>query len=218
MRLPAACLRRGFVGRLSSAWQRRFGWYPGDWIWRVAAGARDRDRGRDGGDRARGRRRREQDDRGDPGRTSPRADDGAGDGDGHASRRFDRGRPSRRRSLRHRRRPPPAPGSLTAWPAGRSGFTVVLESLADELRALACPGARPRRLAGRAAPGRGPRLEPLLEPPPRLLRGLQRRLRLPRPGPDGPGDGCRQRASGSPTRGRSRAEPFSPEATRAPTL
>src|SRR5207245_5771468 len=28
----------GAFGRLSSAWQQRFGWYPGDWIWPVALG------------------------------------------------------------------------------------------------------------------------------------------------------------------------------------
>jgi hypothetical protein len=28
----------GVVGRLSAAWQRRFGWYPGDWFWRVLLG------------------------------------------------------------------------------------------------------------------------------------------------------------------------------------
>ena len=25
----------GVFGRLAAAWQRRFGWYPGDWIWPV---------------------------------------------------------------------------------------------------------------------------------------------------------------------------------------
>ena len=29
---------RGVFGRLSFAWQKRFGWYPGDWIWRVLLG------------------------------------------------------------------------------------------------------------------------------------------------------------------------------------
>src|SRR5437870_4750474 len=29
---------RGVFGRLSSAWQERFGWYPGDWIWPVLLG------------------------------------------------------------------------------------------------------------------------------------------------------------------------------------
>ena len=32
--LPAS----GVVGRLGAAWQRRFGWYPGDWVWRVLLG------------------------------------------------------------------------------------------------------------------------------------------------------------------------------------
>ena len=31
-RLPT---NRGVVGVLASAWQRRFAWYPGDWIWPV---------------------------------------------------------------------------------------------------------------------------------------------------------------------------------------
>ena len=33
-RLPT---NRGVVGVLASSWQRRFAWYPGDWIWPVAA-------------------------------------------------------------------------------------------------------------------------------------------------------------------------------------
>jgi hypothetical protein len=32
-RLP---VNRGVVGVLATAWQRRLGWYPGDWIWPVA--------------------------------------------------------------------------------------------------------------------------------------------------------------------------------------
>jgi hypothetical protein len=31
LRLPVEAV--GFVPRLSRAWQRRFGWYPGDWVW-----------------------------------------------------------------------------------------------------------------------------------------------------------------------------------------
>jgi hypothetical protein len=33
-RLPT---NRGVVGTLAAAWQRRFAWYPGDWIWPVLA-------------------------------------------------------------------------------------------------------------------------------------------------------------------------------------
>src|SRR5215207_10001026 len=29
---------RGVFGRLSTAWRNRFGWYPGDWVWRVLLG------------------------------------------------------------------------------------------------------------------------------------------------------------------------------------
>ncbi|MGH2934758.1 MAG: hypothetical protein ACRDL2_09660, partial [Gaiellaceae bacterium] len=29
-RLPT---NRGLVGVLAAAWQRRFAWYPGDWVW-----------------------------------------------------------------------------------------------------------------------------------------------------------------------------------------
>ena len=32
-RLPT---NRGVVGVLASSWQRRFAWYPGDWIWPVS--------------------------------------------------------------------------------------------------------------------------------------------------------------------------------------
>jgi hypothetical protein len=48
----------------------------------------------------------------------------------------------------------PAPGSLTSWPVGRSGFTVVLESLpTSQGRSLALARARAASRAGLAQVG-----------------------------------------------------------------
>ena len=107
---------------------------PGDWIWPVllflAAGGRRRR----GGDRPIGRRSREQHDRRDRRRDAALADDVRPE-----RRPWHLADPSPRALPPGRRRlptaPPPAtttaapPGALVAWPAGESGYTVVLESI-----------------------------------------------------------------------------------------
>jgi hypothetical protein len=127
------------LGGLTAAWRRRFGWYPGDWVWPVllgfviaAAGA---------------------------GAAILLADAGAEDrtivategGPPHAPTTsavtttvalptVPTGTPTA---------PPPAtttaplPGALITWPAGRSGWTVVLESIPTRAgRSLAVARAR----------------------------------------------------------------------------
>jgi hypothetical protein len=141
----------GVFGRLAGAWQQRFSWYPGDWIWPVllflviaVAGATA---------------------------AIVLADAGAGSstlvatqsGVPHSPTTAPPttvalpsvpsgtpGAPSTPTA------PPPAtttaprPGALTAWPAGRNGYTVVLESIpaSSSGRALALERARAASRAG----------------------------------------------------------------------
>ena len=75
--------------------------------------------------------------------------------------------------------PTPNPNALAVWPAGKSGYTNVLESLpVDAGRADAVARARRAKRAGLAG-GRRPRFVPVLEPPPGLLRRLLGDLRDP---------------------------------------
>ena len=141
---PAA----GVVGRLSGAWQRRFGWYPGDWVWRLLlglviaiAGATAAivlaDTGAGGKTivaTAGGQAREPTVSPGTSTVTLPGVSIGP--------------------PVTPTEPPPatttaPAPGSLAAWPAARSGFTVVLESLpASSGRSLALERARAASKAG----------------------------------------------------------------------
>jgi hypothetical protein len=143
----------GVFGRLASEWQRRFSWYPGDWIWPVllflliaVAGATA---------------------------AIVLADAGAGNstlvatqgGPPHspttapetatvALPTVPSGTPSGAPSTPTA--PPPAtttaprPGTLTPWPAGQSGYAVVLESIPTSAngRALALDRARSASRAG----------------------------------------------------------------------
>jgi hypothetical protein len=120
------------LGRLSTAWRDRFGWYPGDWIWRVLlglvvavagataaiiladAGAEDHTIiATEGG--------------------PPHAPTTAPETATVALPTVPSGTPTGPPSTPTT--PPPAtttaprPGALTAWPAGRNGFTLVLESV-----------------------------------------------------------------------------------------
>jgi hypothetical protein len=122
----------GVFGRLANAWQRRLGWYPGDWIWPVllflvlaVAGATA---------------------------AIVLSDAGAGNNtivatQGGAPHSPTTAPPTTTVALPSvpsgtptgppvtPTAPPPAtttaprPGALTAWPAGESGYTVVLESI-----------------------------------------------------------------------------------------
>jgi hypothetical protein len=143
----------GIFGRLAGAWQQRFSWYPGDWIWPVllflliaVAGASA---------------------------AIVLADTGAGNSTLVATQggapyspttapatatvalpSVPSGTPTGAPSTPTA--PPPAtttaprPGALTAWPAGKSGYTVVLESIpaSSNGRALALARARSASRAG----------------------------------------------------------------------
>jgi hypothetical protein len=143
---------RGVIGRLSTAWQRRFGWYPGDWIWRVLlgfliavagataaivlseAGAQDRTIVATAGG-------------------PPHAPTNAPPTTTVPLPTVPSGTPTGAPSTPTT--PPPAtttaprPGALTAWPTGRSGFTVVLQSIPTSAgRSLALARARDASRAG----------------------------------------------------------------------
>ena len=145
----------GVFGRLSNVWQQRLGWYPGDWIWPVllflliaVAGATAAIVLADAGN----------------GNSTLVATKGGG-GAPHspttapptatvALPSVPNGTPSGAPSTPTA--PPPAtttaprPGSLTPWPAGQSGYTVVLESIPASAsgRALALDRARAASKAG----------------------------------------------------------------------
>lgn len=143
----------GVFGRLAGAWQERFAWYPGDWIWPVllflliaVAGATaaivlaDAGAGNSTLVATEGGSPRS------PATTPPTATvvlptvpDGTPTGGPTTPTE-----------------PPPAtttaprPGTLIAWPAGRNGYTVVLESIpaTSSGRALALARARAASRAG----------------------------------------------------------------------
>lgn len=143
----------GAFGRLGAAWQRRFGWYPGDWIWPVllflvlaVAGAAaaivlsDAGAGNstivatEGG--------------------APHAPTTAPPTTTVALPSVPSGTPTGPPSTPTA--PPPAtttaprPGTLIPWPAGQSGYTVVLESIpaSPSGRGLALNRARAASRAG----------------------------------------------------------------------
>jgi hypothetical protein len=121
-RLPA---RSGVVARLGSGWRRRVGWYPGDWIWPallallVAAGAgaasalwlADRSSAND--------------------QTVVATSPGASSLQQTQTAPEPTTAPTTATTATAPAPPPPPPPVNTpvAWPAGRSGWTVVLDSL-----------------------------------------------------------------------------------------
>jgi hypothetical protein len=136
------------LGRLSAAWQERFGWYPRDWVWRILLGFVIAVAG--------------------AGAAIVLADAGAENpplvategGPAHLPTTapgtatvtlptVPTGTPTAPTA------PPPAtttaprPGTLVTWPAGRSGYTVVLESIPTGAgRSLAVTRARDASRAG----------------------------------------------------------------------
>ena len=111
---------------------------------------------------------------------------------------------------------PPNPNALAVWPAGKSGYTVVLESLpVTGGRPPRVARARQAKRAGLQA-GRRPRLVPVLEPPPRLLRRLLRDLPDPGRGDGRPSPPPTPRASRTPTRPASPARCKASARRRAP--
>jgi hypothetical protein len=141
--------RGGAAARLAAAWQRRFGWYPGDWIWRVllgfviaVAGAAAAIVLADAGAENRTIVATE----GGPARAATTAPETATVTLPGVSTAGPPEPPTA---------PPPAtttaprPGSLVGWPAGQSGYTVVLESLpVSSGRSLALERARAASRAG----------------------------------------------------------------------
>jgi hypothetical protein len=142
----------GILGGLSVAWRNRFGWYPGDWVWPVllgfviaAAGA---------------------------GAAIVLADAGAENttivatagGSAHSPTTSPAtatvalptvptgtptGAPSTPTTPPPATTTTPAPGALTAWPVGRTGYSVILESIPRSSgRSLAVARAREASRSG----------------------------------------------------------------------
>lgn len=138
----------GIVGRLAAAWQHRFGWYPGDWIWRVLLGLVIAIAGATAAIVLA--------DAGAENNTIVATEGGAPHAPVTAPETATVTLPgvSTGPPVTPTEPPPPtttapAPGSLTSWPAGSSGFTVVLESLpASSGRSLALERARSASRAG----------------------------------------------------------------------
>jgi hypothetical protein len=142
----------GVFGRLSTAWRNRFGWYPGDWVWRVllgfliaVAGATAAivlsDAGAQNGTIVATQG------------GSPHAPTTAPQTETVVLPTVPSGTPTGAPSTPTEPPPPtttaPQPGALVSWPAARSGFTVVLQSIpAGAGRALALARARDASRAG----------------------------------------------------------------------
>jgi hypothetical protein len=143
----------GVFGRLATTWQQRFGWYPGDWIWPVllflglavagAAAAIILSNAGAGNSTIVATQ-------GGPPHSPTTAPETAT----VALPTVPSGTPNGAPSTPTTPPPPtttaPRPGALTAWPAGQSGYTVVLESIpaGGGGRALALERARAASRAG----------------------------------------------------------------------
>jgi hypothetical protein len=140
----------GLAGRLGAAWQRRFGWYPGDWVWPVLLGFVIAVAGATAAIVLA--------DAGAKNKTIVATEGGPPHAPTTAPQTATVTLPSTSTvggpPVTPTEPPPPtttaqAPGSLTPWPAGRSGFTVVLESLPTSSgRSLALDRARAASRAG----------------------------------------------------------------------
>jgi hypothetical protein len=140
----------GLVGTLSGAWRERFGWYPGDWIWAVllalviavlggVAAVILADSGRSTSSPIVATHAGQPREPVTPPATATVAVPTA-----------PRGEPTTT-SPTTATAPPSAPrlGGLTAWPANRNGFTVVLESVPTRAgRSFAVARARAASRAG----------------------------------------------------------------------
>lgn len=140
----------GALGRLSTAWQQRFGWYPGDWFWRVAlglviaiAGATAAIVLSDAGAQSEPLVATQ----GGPVHVPTTAPETATVTLPSVSTAP--GPPATPSTPPPPTTTAPAPGSLTSWPAARSGYTVVLESIpASSGRSLALARAHAASRAG----------------------------------------------------------------------
>jgi hypothetical protein len=156
-RLP---VNRGVVGVLATGWQRRLRWYPGDWIWpaagllvlavaatalAVAFGSRDNGGGSSvvvatGNSVALG-----------PGRLTGTVAP-VKTATGPLPTAPEPTVPER--TTPSRPKPAANPAALTTWPAGKSGYTVVLESIPlASGRAFAVGRAKSAKAAGLAQVG-----------------------------------------------------------------
>jgi hypothetical protein len=145
---------RGLVGRLSAAWQERFGWYPGDWIWPVLLGlliaviggvvaVAVASSGRGGSPLVATH----------PGTprepVTPPATATVGLPTVPSGTPTTAGPPQTPTNPPPATTTAPAPGGLTPWPANRNGYTVVLESIPGSAgRSLAVERARAAFRAG----------------------------------------------------------------------
>ena len=141
----------GVLGRLSAAWQNRFGWYPGDWFWRVLLGLVIAIAGATAAivlaDAGAENKPIVATQGGGPPHTPTTAPETATVTLPSVSTAL--GPPSTPSTAPPATTTAPAPGSLSAWPAGQSGFTVVLESIpASAGRSLALERARAASRAG----------------------------------------------------------------------
>jgi hypothetical protein len=119
--------RSGLVARLGSAWRRRLGWYPGDWVWpallalvvAAVAGTASALWLADRSD-ASGSTLVE---------TSPAASSVQQTTETAPEPTTTRAAPATTSTATAPPPPPPAPTQLTKWPAGQGGWTIVLDSL-----------------------------------------------------------------------------------------
>ena len=136
---------------LNRAWRRRLNWYPGDWIWpsllalviAAAAGI--------------GSATYVEHEKSSPAyvdRTSPVGSAPAPEAPPEQTTSTPRGAPPQQRPRRPRRVPPARTQALTVWPAGKQGWTVVLQSLPQANgRAFALAQARAAQQSGLAQVG-----------------------------------------------------------------
>ena len=156
LRLDAA---GGIVGTLAGAWQARFGWYPGDWIWPVLLGlliaiiggtaaVLIADSGRGGANPLVATHPGQPREPVTPPQTATVALPTVPRGTPTT------GPPKVPTTPPPATQTPPASGGLTAWPANRNGYTVVLESIpARAGRSFAVARARAALHAGLAQVG-----------------------------------------------------------------
>ncbi|MDQ5821452.1 MAG: zinc ribbon domain-containing protein [Actinomycetota bacterium] len=122
LRLPEAT---AVTGALANAWRRRIPWYPGDWVWAALLGLGVAvlaatvvilaDRGNAGGGRIVATDNRTVGTLGDTGTISETTPTSPGS--------------TTIETETTATTPPPPTNRVVAWPAGRSGYTVVLNSL-----------------------------------------------------------------------------------------
>ena len=140
----------GVLGRLSAAWQQRFGWYPGDRFWRVVLGLLIAIAGATAAivlSDAGAQNEPLVATQGGPVHAPTTAPETATVTLPSVSTAL--GPPSTPSTPPPPRTTSPAPGALTSWPAGQSGFTVVVESIPTSSgRALAVARARAASRAG----------------------------------------------------------------------